>query len=64
MITHEQHIALREAFAIGAADAYFQARPTHDNDVGRMLFERGFARGFDSYERALETAAQGAKGAA
>lgn len=63
-ITREQHIALREAFAIGAADSYFEAWPTHDNDVGRMLFERGFARGFDSHGRAIETAAQGAKVAA
>jgi hypothetical protein len=55
-ISHEQHIALREAFAIGAADAYFEAYPTHDNDAGRMLFERGFARGFDSYKRAVEAA--------
>jgi hypothetical protein len=55
-ITHEQHIALREAFAIGSADSYFEAYPTHDNDAGRMLFERGFARGFDSHKRAIEAA--------
>lgn len=56
LITREQHFALREAFAINAADSYFEANPTHDNDVGRMLFERGFARGFDSHERAIEAA--------
>jgi len=56
LITHEQHIALREAFAIGAADSYFEANPTHNNDAGRMLFERGFARGFDSHERAIKGA--------
>jgi len=55
-ITHEQHIALREAFAIGSADSYFEAYPTHDNDAGRMLYERGFSRGFDSYKRAAEFA--------
>ena len=60
-LTREQHIALREAFAIGSADSYFEAYPTHDNDVGRMLFERGFARGFDSHERAIATA-HGIKG--
>jgi hypothetical protein len=59
LITFEQHIALREAFAINSADLYFEANPTHDNDVGRMLFERGFARGFDSHERAIETAKKG-----
>jgi hypothetical protein len=59
LITREQHIALREAFAINSADLYFEANPTHDNDVGRMLFERGFARGFDSHERAIETAKKG-----
>jgi hypothetical protein len=58
LITHEQHIALREAFAIGAADSYFEAHPTHNNDVGRMLFERGFARGFDSHERAIKGASR------
>lgn len=55
-LSNEQHIALREAFAIGAADSYFEAYPTHNNDVGRMLFERGFARGFDSHERAVKGA--------
>jgi hypothetical protein len=55
-ITHEQHIALREAFAIGSADSYFEAYPSQDNNAGRMLFERGFARGFDSYKRAIEAA--------
>jgi DNA repair exonuclease SbcCD ATPase subunit len=59
LISSEQHIALREAFAINSADLYFEANPTHDNDVGRMLFERGFARGFDSHERAIETAKKG-----
>jgi hypothetical protein len=59
LITREQHIALREAFAINSADLYFEVYPTHDNDVGRMLFERGFARGFDSHERAIETAKKG-----
>ena len=59
LITFEQHIALREAFAINSADLYFEANPTHDNDVGRMLFERGFARGFDSHELAIETAKKG-----
>jgi len=56
LITREQHFALREAFAIGAADSYFEAYPTHDNSVGRMIFERGFVRGFDSHERAIEAA--------
>jgi hypothetical protein len=59
LISSERHIALREAFAINSADLYFEANPTHDNDVGRMLFERGFARGFDSHERAIETAKKG-----
>jgi hypothetical protein len=59
LISSEQHIALREAFAINSADLYFEANPTHDNDVGRMLFERGFARGFDSHELAIETAKKG-----
>ena len=59
LISSEQHIALREAFAINSADLYFEANPTHDNDVGRMLFERGFARGFDSHERAIEIAKKG-----
>jgi hypothetical protein len=59
LISSEQHIALREAFAINSADLYFEANPTHDNDAGRMLFERGFARGFDSHERAIETAKKG-----
>jgi hypothetical protein len=59
LISSERHIALREAFAINSADLYFEANPTHDNDVGRMLFERGFARGFDSHESAIETAKKG-----
>jgi hypothetical protein len=50
-LTTEHHIALREAHAIGASDAYFKAWPTHDNDAGRMLFERGFVRGFDCHYR-------------
>lgn len=58
LITHEQHVALREAFAIGASDSYFEANPTHNNDAGRMLFERGFARGFDSHARAIVAASQ------
>jgi hypothetical protein len=59
LISREQPIALRDAFAINSANLYFEAHPTHDNDVGRMLFERGFARGFDSHERAIETAKKG-----
>jgi hypothetical protein len=50
-LTTEHHIALREAHAIGASDAYFKAWPTHDNNAGRMLFERGFVRGFDCHAR-------------
>jgi hypothetical protein len=50
-MTAERHFALREAYAIGASDAYFKVHPTHDNDAGRMLFERGFVRGFDSAGR-------------
>lgn len=46
-MTADRHFVLREAHAIGASDAYFKAWPTHDNDAGRMLFERGFVRGFD-----------------
>jgi hypothetical protein len=56
-LTAERHFALREAHAIGASDAYFKAWPTHDNDAGRMLFERGFVRGFDSHARIIERAA-------
>jgi hypothetical protein len=59
LISSEQHIALREAFAINSADLYFEANPTHDTYLSRMLFERGFARGFDSHERAIETAKKG-----
>jgi hypothetical protein len=59
LISREQRIALREAFAIISADLYFEANPANDNDVGRMLFERGFARGFDIHERAIETAKKG-----
>jgi hypothetical protein len=59
LISSEQRIALREAFAIISADLYFEANPANDNDVGRMLFERGFARGFDIHERAIETAKKG-----
>jgi hypothetical protein len=55
-ITHEQHIALREAFANESADAYFIANPSLDTYVGRKLFDRGFTRGFDSYARAFDTA--------
>lgn len=55
--TRERHFALREAHCIGASDAYFKAWPTHDNDAGRMLFERGFVRGFDSAVRWLLAAA-------
>jgi hypothetical protein len=36
--------------ANGSSDAFFAANPTHDNDVGRMLFDRGFVRGFDAHE--------------
>jgi hypothetical protein len=50
-MTSERHFALREGHCIGASDAYFKAWPTHDNDAGRMLFERGFVRGFDSAGR-------------
>jgi hypothetical protein len=32
--------------ATAAADSYFKNWTTHDNDTGRMLFERGFERGF------------------
>jgi hypothetical protein len=56
-LTADQHFALREAHAIGASDAYFKAWPTHDNDAGRMLFERGFVRGFDSHARIIKRAA-------
>ena len=64
LISREQRIALREAFAIISADLYFEANPANDNDVGRMLFERGFARGFDIHERAIETAHKITKGGA
>ena len=56
-LTADQHFALREAHAIGASDAYFKVWPIHDNDAGRMLFERGFVRGFDSHARLVERAA-------
>ena len=56
-LTADQHFALREAHTIGASDAYFKVWPTHDNDAGRMLFERGFVRGFDSHARLVERAA-------
>ena len=57
-ITREQHIALRDAFAAGAVDAYFEVRKTQDTHAGRQLFEHGFVRGFDSHERALEIASK------
>lgn len=49
--TAEHHFALREAYSIGSADDYFKVWPIHDNDAGRMLFERGFVRGFDCHDR-------------
>ena len=52
-LTTEQHIALREAHCIGAADAYFKARPSHDHEVSRLIFEHGFTRGFDSHDRLM-----------
>jgi hypothetical protein len=54
---YEMHIVAREKLCNGAADDYFDANPTHDNDVDRKLFEQGFARGFDS---AAELASSGA----
>jgi hypothetical protein len=55
-ITHEKHIALREAFANESADRYFEANPSLETYVSRKLFDRGFTRGFDSHARAFETA--------
>lgn len=60
----EHHFALREAHCIGASDAYFKAWPIHDNDAGRMLFERGFVRGFDSHGRLVDRAREAAAPAA
>lgn len=54
-LTREQMYALREGHQIGAADAYFRVHTTHDNDVGRMLFERGFNRGFEAGQDAKGT---------
>ena len=47
-LTREKNIALREGHQITISDEYFAAYPTHDNDAGRMLFERGFIRGWDA----------------
>ena len=45
-LTREQFHIIRDCHMWDASDAYFDANQTHNNSVGRMLFERGFNRGF------------------
>lgn len=47
MSDFEQRLAIREAEANDAEDAYFAARPDIDTKEARRLFSHAFARGWD-----------------
>ena len=47
MSEYERRLAIREAEANTAEDAYFSARPELDTKEARRLFSHAFARGWD-----------------
>lgn len=47
MSDYERRMAIREAEANAAEEAYFSARPELDNKEARRLFSHAFARGWD-----------------
>ena len=46
-IGYEEQTAIREGHRNASEDAYFAARPAHNNDISRVIFRHGFDRGYD-----------------
>jgi hypothetical protein len=47
-VGYEKYSAIREGHRNASEDAYFAARPAHDNDISRVIFRHGFDRGYDA----------------
>jgi hypothetical protein len=53
-IGYEEQTAIREGHRNASEDAYFAARPAHNNYISRVIFRHGFDRGYDTTPPAQE----------
>jgi hypothetical protein len=60
-IGYEEQTAIREGHRNASEDAYFAARPAHNNDISRVIFRHGFDRGYDTTPPAQPAPVQPAK---